>query len=67
MKSGAYRYFSGDPLYRFGYGLSLLKSSATRISGFPPQTIEAGETLTAQAEVREHPPKMAGDEVADCI
>jgi beta-glucosidase len=51
MRGRTYRYFTGDPLYPFGYGLSYtrfaygdLRLSATKI--------KAGDGLTVSAEVR---------------
>ena len=63
MKNRTYRYFTGKPLYGFGYGLSYthfafsgLKLSATSVA--------AGEPLTVEAEVK-NTGKMPGDEVAE--
>jgi beta-glucosidase len=62
MQGRTYRYFKGDPLYPFGFGLSYtnftydnLKLSANRI--------KAGAGLTITAEVR-NAGSRAGDEVA---
>jgi beta-glucosidase len=61
MKNRTYRYFTGAPLYGFGYGLSYttfaysgLKLSKTRL--------HAGEQLFAEVDVK-NAGKVAGDEV----
>ena len=63
MRNRTYRYFSGRPLYRFGYGLSYadfaysnLKLSSTRL--------QAGESLTVETDVR-NTANIAGDEVVE--
>jgi beta-glucosidase len=63
MKNRTYRYFSGAPLYSFGYGLSYTHFSygKVKLSG---ETVHAGETLKAQVEVK-NTGGRAGDEVAE--
>jgi beta-glucosidase len=63
MDGRTYRYFKGDPLYPFGYGLSYtrfkydnLKLSATKV--------KAGEGLTVSAEVQ-NTGDREGDEVVE--
>jgi len=63
MRNRTYRYFRGKALYEFGFGLSYstfaysgMKLSSTKL--------EAGQTLTVEAEVR-NSGKVAGDEVAE--
>ena len=63
MKNRTYRYFAGEPLYRFGYGLSYssfeysnLKLSST---GLP-----AGDPLTVEVDVK-NTSQRAGDEVVE--
>lgn len=63
LRNRTYRYFTGKPLYGFGYGLSYshfeygrLKLSAARLA--------AGASLTAQVDVR-NTSKVAGDEVGE--
>ena len=62
MAGRTYRYFTGKPLYPFGYGLSY-----TRFSYADPvlshASLKAGEALGVDAEVR-NTGKVAGDEVA---
>jgi beta-glucosidase len=49
MARRTYRYFDGQPLYPFGYGLSYSKFAYSRVT-LSKTTLEAGEPL--QAEVR---------------
>jgi beta-glucosidase len=63
MNNRTYRYFSGDPLYRFGYGLSYahyayanLKLSKTRL--------DAGDSLAVDLDVTSES-QRAGDEVVE--
>jgi beta-glucosidase len=50
MKNRTYRYFPGDPLYRFGYGLSYttFRYSDLKLS---TESLQAGEPLTADVRV----------------
>ncbi|WGZ31764.1 glycoside hydrolase family 3 C-terminal domain-containing protein [Xylella fastidiosa subsp. pauca] len=61
MTGRTYRYFKGQPLYPFGYGLSY-----TQFTYEAPQlstaTLKAGDTLTVTAHVR-NTGTRAGDEV----
>jgi beta-glucosidase len=63
MKDRTYRYFTGKPLYRFGYGLSYTKFSYSHLK-LSAETVHAGDTLTATADVTNNG-KRAGDEVAE--
>jgi beta-glucosidase len=63
MKNRTYRYFTGEPLYPFGYGLSYssfeysnLKLSTTKLKAGDPLTVEADVKNTSQRE---------GDEVVE--
>lgn len=61
MENRTYRYFTGDPLYAFGFGLSYT-TFAYRDLAVTPQNVAAGETVTVQVEV-ENTGQHAGDEV----
>ncbi len=63
MKGRTYRYLEGDPLYRFGYGLSYttFRYSDLKLSA---KSLEAGEPLTADVTVT-NTGDRAGDEVAE--
>ncbi len=63
MKNRTYRYFTGTPLYGFGYGLSYTKFA---YSGLKLSTgrLSAGDSLTAEVTVK-NTGKVAGDEVAE--
>jgi beta-glucosidase len=60
MKGRTYRYFTGKPLYPFGYGLSY---STFAYSGLNlPSTVKAGEPVKAEVTVA-NTGQVAGDEV----
>jgi beta-glucosidase len=61
MANRTYRYFSGKPLYAFGYGLSYTKFSYSDLS-VPTQAIAAGQPVSADITVT-NTGKLAGDEV----
>lgn len=65
MSKRTYRYFTGKPLYSFGYGLSYttFAYSNTRLS---TARLVAGQPLEAQTTVR-NTGKMAGDEVVEAF
>ena len=62
MKNRTYRYFSGDPLYRFGFGLSYttFRYSDLKLSS---ESLQAGDPLTADVRIT-NAGDRAGDEVA---
>jgi len=62
MKGRTYRYFTGTPLYPFGYGLSYTKFSYSKLA-VPSGAIEAGKPVTVEATVT-NTGTRAGDEVA---
>jgi beta-glucosidase len=63
MANRTYRYFSGTPLYPFGYGLSYseFKYSNVKLS---VKRLNAGRPLTVQADVR-NTSNRDGDEVLE--
>ncbi len=63
MKGRTYRYFKGQPLYPFGYGLSYttFKYSGLKLSA---SSLEAGKPLTAQVTIT-NTGNRSGDEVAE--
>ncbi len=63
MKNRTYRYFEGQPLYPFGYGLSYSKFeySGLRLS---PTNLKAGDALSAEADVK-NVSRREGDEVVE--
>ena len=61
MEGRTYRYFKGDPLYPFGYGLSYTSFSYSNLT-LPDAPINAGDPLHASATVT-NSGKTAGDEV----
>jgi beta-glucosidase len=61
MSQRTYRYFTGKPLYPFGYGLSYTSFTFSHIA-LSSSTIKAGEALTVTADVTNSGP-VAGDEV----
>ncbi|AZQ59364.1 glucan 1,4-alpha-glucosidase [Maribacter sp. MJ134] len=60
MKGKTYRYFKGDPLYEFGYGLSYTKFKYSNIE--VPSTLESGNDLTVKVNL-ENIGDLKGDEV----
>jgi beta-glucosidase len=62
MVGRTYRYFTGTPLYPFGFGLSYTRFAygPLRLSG---EAVKAGESVTAKVEVR-NVGDRPGDEVA---
>ena len=63
MKNRTYRYFSGTPLYSFGYGLSYTKFAYTNLK-LSTKSVNAGDTLTVEADVK-NIGKRAGEDVAE--
>jgi beta-glucosidase len=63
MKNRTYRYFSGQPLYPFGYGLSYSKFEYSNLKLSSPE-LEAGSPLTVEVDVKNASPR-AGDEVVE--
>ena len=63
MSNRTYRYFTGQPLYPFGYGLSYTRFSYSdlKLSG---KAIQAGQPLTVEADVKNTGSRQ-GDEVAE--
>lgn len=60
MKGRTYRYFEGEPLFPFGYGLSYTKFEYRNLS--LPEEIKAGEETKVSVEVH-NTGMRAGDEV----
>jgi beta-glucosidase len=63
MKNRTYRYFTGKPLWGFGYGLSYTKFKYGPVK-LSAQTLKAGEPLTATVAVT-NAGTVAGDEVVE--
>jgi beta-glucosidase len=61
MENRTYRYFTGQPLYAFGFGLSYT-SFAYRDLQISPANVAAGDPVSVQVEV-ENTGQYAGDEV----
>ncbi len=61
MDNRTYRYFTGKPLYPFGYGLSYTKFSYSGLT-VPTAPVDAGAPVDATATVT-NTGKVAGDEV----
>ncbi len=61
MSNRTYRYFTGKPLYPFGYGLSYTKFSYSNLT-VPQQGIAAGQPVEADVTVT-NTGKIPGDEV----
>jgi beta-glucosidase len=63
MANRTYRYFKGQPLYGFGYGLSYTTFAYENLK-LSTSTLQAGDTLTVEADVK-NTGSRAGDEVAE--
>jgi beta-glucosidase len=63
MKDRTYRYFSGKPLYSFGYGLSYTTFAYSGIKA-PSSTVKAGEPVTIEGDVK-NTGSIPGDEVVE--
>jgi len=61
MKGRTYRYFEGEPLWPFGYGLSYTTFSYSNLT-LPDAPLNAGDPLNASVTVT-NTGKVAGDEV----
>jgi beta-glucosidase len=61
MENRTYRYFTGQPLYAFGYGLSYTTFTYRDLQ-IVPQTVNAGDPVSIQVEV-ENTGQYPGDEV----
>ena len=63
MRGRTYRYFSGTPLYAFGYGLSYASFAYSNLR-LSAEKLEAGQPLTVEADVR-NASGISGDEVGE--
>jgi beta-glucosidase len=63
VKGRTYRYFSGEPLYPFGYGLSYTSFRYGRLGA--PAVVKAGESLSVTTTVT-NIGEMDGEEVVQC-
>ncbi len=63
MENRTYRYFTGKPLYPFGYGLSYTTFSYSALT-VPQTPVNAGEEVNAGVTVT-NTGKVAGDEVVE--
>jgi len=63
MANRTYRYFKGQPLYRFGYGLSYTSFAYSGLK-LSSTSLHAGDSITVEAEVK-NTGSVAGDEVAE--
>ncbi|HKW16593.1 MAG TPA: glycoside hydrolase family 3 C-terminal domain-containing protein [Terriglobales bacterium] len=63
MKGRTYRYFAGEPLYPFGYGLSYTSFEYSGLS-FEKNSVGASDDLVASVNVK-NTGSMAGDEVVE--
>ncbi|MBN1155288.1 glycoside hydrolase family 3 C-terminal domain-containing protein [candidate division KSB1 bacterium] len=60
MQGKTYRYFDGEPLYPFGYGLSYATFEYSELS--VPSVVDAGDSVVVSALVK-NSSEIAGDEV----
>ncbi len=63
MKNRTYRYFEGQPLYPFGYGLSYSKFEYSNLK-LSRATLKEGDSLSVDADVRNRS-QREGDEVVE--
>ena len=63
MKNRTYRYFEGQPLYAFGYGLSYSKFEYSNLK-LSTTNLKAGDPLSVDADVR-NVSQLEGDEVVE--
>jgi beta-glucosidase len=63
MENRTYRYFTGKPLYPFGYGLSYTVFSYSGLT-LPQASVHAGDPVDAGVTVT-NTGKVAGDEVVE--
>jgi beta-glucosidase len=63
MKNRTYRYFEGQPLYAFGYGLSYSKFEYSNLK-LSTTNLKAGDSLSVDADVR-NVSQREGDEVME--
>jgi beta-glucosidase len=63
MKNRTYRYFEGQPLYAFGYGLSYSKFEYSNLR-LSTTNLKAGDSLSVEADVR-NVSQREGDEVVE--
>ena len=63
MKNRTYRYFDGQPLYPFGYGLSYSKFAYSNLK-LSSSELKAGDPLRAEADIK-NTSDRAGDEVVE--
>jgi beta-glucosidase len=63
MKNRTYRYFTGEPLYAFGYGLSYSRFAYSRLK-LSSSAVHAGEPLNLDVSVK-NVSARAGDEVVE--
>ena len=61
MQGRTYRYFKGDPLYPFGFGLSFTRFEYTNLK-FSGKTVHAGDPVKVSADVQ-NVGERAGEEV----
>jgi beta-glucosidase len=63
MNNRTYRYFTGHPLYPFGYGLSYSKFSYSKVK-LSTAKLDAGDSLSVDADVK-NSSEREGDEVVE--